>query len=707
MSTHSTQRHLRNTCNNSLRRSAMRYSILSMLITAAFQSYASTEPLEIIEIKGFGWPTTANQDSYQQLQQAGVDFSAAGGVSALPVLNGMMGNRVKVLIDGSDISAACANDMNPPLSYVSGNQISQINVVAGISPVSMGADNIAGVIQINTINPQFSDKAGFTHQDGYISGRYQSNGDIRKTTLGSEFANQSFSLKYDGAYEDANSYQDGNNNKVLDTLYRAQNHQLVAAWQDDKQQLAVKLSHQYIPYQGFANQYMDMTKNKSLGVTVQYLRTLAANEELLARVNWHGIKHEMGFFTQEKPGTMPMLTKSDDYSYQLHWRKPLSADSSVILGHEYYQFRLDDIWPAVPDSMMMGPNDYININNGKRQRVAVFAELNQQLTPQLELNYGLRLERVTTTTGEVQAYSNMMMGMMAMDAVAAAEFNAQERKQKDTLVDATFLASYQLTANQQLQLGLAQKNRAPTLYERYSWGQGTMAITMIGWFGDANGYIGDIDLKPETARTASISYQYQQQHWQFQLRPFYTKVADYIDVTVEGSFNSGDATRQRLQLTNLDATLYGVEASAQWLLHNSAASGQWQVLADLTLNRGKRDDSNEALYQQRPLHSRVSLQHQQGAWQTQLTWQWQDSKDRVDTRRLENATASYALLDLTTQWQYKQLVVNLGVTNLLDKDYELPLGGVNIAEYRADNSNGFNPLKGAGRSVNAGVRYNF
>lgn len=690
-----------------------RYSVLSLLLLCSFYNRAedTSTPIEIIEIKGLSWPRSANSDSYQQLQQAGVDFSAAGGVAALPVLNGMMGNRIKVLIDGSDISAACANEMNPPLSYVSGNQISQVTIVAGISPVSMGGDNIGGVISISTINPGFNDpgltkRRGFSHQRSYLGSHYQSNGDIIKSSLGTEFASEQFSLKYDGAFEDANSYRDGNDNKVPDTLYRAQNHQLVAAWQDNNQQLAVKLSHQYIPFQGFANQYMDMTKNNSVGVTVQYLRKLA-DGELLARVNWHSIAHEMGFFTPEKPGTMPMLTDSDDYSYQFHWTTPVSANLTLKLGHEFYQFRLDDIWPAVPGSMMMAPNDYVNINNGKRQRLAAFAELNQQSSEQLELNFGVRLERVSSNTGEVQAYNNMLMGMMAADAIAAQAFNQQDRKQADSLLDLTLLARYQLTANQQLQLGLAQKNRAPTLYERYSWGQSTMAITMIGWFGDGNGYIGDINLKPETARTASIGYQYSNDNWQLQLRPFYTRVSDYIDVELAGSFNSGDNSRNRLQFTNLDATLYGVAASSLWRLSHTDSKGQWRLLTELNLNRGKRDDNSEPLYQQRPLNTAISLQQQQGKFQTQLTWQWQDSKQRLDSRRLEKPTHSYALLNLTTQWQNDQLTLNAGITNLLDKDYELPLGGVNIAEYRQDNNNGFNPLKGAGRSFNTGVRYHF
>ena len=686
---------------------AFRYSALSLLLLTSSNvlSETTSSDLEIIEVKGVNFKS-GQTDNEQLLRNKGVDFSAAGGVSALPLLNGMMGNRIKVLIDGNDIGAACANEMNPPLSYISANQIHDVAVFAGVSPVSMGGDNIAGVISVSSINPTFTDSDTLSHQRSYLGSHYQSNGEVLKLIAGTELSSKSISLKYDGAYSDANSYRDGNDEKVPDTLYRAQNHQLVGAWKKGDEQLAIKLSHQYIPFQGFANQYMDMTKNQSVGATLQYQRPLAEGN-LLARLNWQGIEHEMGFFTAEKPGTMPMLTDSDDYSYQLHWQTPLSDTTSLIIGQEFYQFTLNDVWPAVPGSMMMGPNDYININDGKRQRLAIFAELNQQLTRQWQLNYGLRLEQVSTNTGEVQAYSNMMMGMMAADALAAQAFNQQDRKQRDTLADVSISANYQLDDTQQLQFGLAQKNRAPNLYERYSWGQGQMAISMIGWFGDGNGYIGDINLKPETARTLSIAYLYNSDNTMLQIRPFYTRVSDFIDVDIAGSFNSGANLRHRLQFVNLDATLYGIEASGQWLLASDARFGQWQLQAEAKVNRGTRDSSNEPLYQQRPFNTSVQLQHQLGKLQTALKWQWQDGKSRLDSRRLENATASYALLDLTSQWQHEQLTLSLGVSNLLDKDYELPLGGVNIALYRQDNSNGFTQLKGAGRSVNAGIRYDF
>ncbi|WKE66251.1 TonB-dependent receptor [Gallaecimonas kandeliae] len=673
---------------------------LALLIATLLSTAAFADDVEIIEVHG-QQPGQQSGSTFDQLLGQGVDFSAAGGVSALPVLNGLMGDRVKVQLDGADISSACANQMNPPLSYVSGNQIGSAQVLAGVSPVSLGGDNIAGVINVTTLDPHFGGGDSLGWRQGYLSGGFKSVSSTKTLGLGAELASQDLSLKYDGAFEDADSYHDGKGDKVLDTLYRAQNHALTAAYRGEKQLLALKLSHQYIPFQGFPNQYMDMTKNRSFGANALYRRRFAAGE-LEARLNWHGVKHEMGFFTAEKPGTMPMETKGIDRGYQLHWTQPLAGGGTLKLGQEYFDFRLDDGWPAVPGSMMMGPNDYLNINGGKRQRIAAFAEQELALAA-WQLNYGLRFEQVHTDTGPVQGYGSMMM---AMDSAAAQAFNGRDRSKTDNLLDASLLASVQLDGEQQLQLGLARKNRAPNLYERYSWGRSPMASTMIGWFGDGNGYVGDINLKPETAYTASLKYQYQGADWQASLSPYYTRVQDFIDADVIGTLGSGAATRHQLQFTNVDARLYGLDAAAALTLASSQALGQWQLPAKAGYRHGERDGGG-ALYQLAPIQGSLALSQQFGSWTNKLEWAWSGRKHRVDARRLENETAGYGLLNLSSQWQAKALTLSLAVTNLLDRDYQLPLGGVNIAQYKQDKSQGFSQLKGQGRSVDLGLRYAF
>ena len=279
---------------------SVRLSAISPITIAISALYSplllATEDMDVIEVHGEQLNKSAYLGSAEQLlKEQGVDFSAAGGMSSLPILNGLMGDRVKVLVDGADITAACANHMNPPLSYISANQIHSLNVVAGISPVSAAGDNIAGVISVNSIAAQFNSAPSLQWQSGYLSGQYRSINQGKSLGLGASVASENISISYQGAYDDANSYQDGNGDKVLDTLYRAQNHALSAAFRDDKQQLALKLSHQTIPFQGFPNQYMDMTDNQSLGLTAQYVRQLD-NGEFEGQANWHHVKHKMGFF---------------------------------------------------------------------------------------------------------------------------------------------------------------------------------------------------------------------------------------------------------------------------------------------------------------------------------------------------------------------------------------------------------------------------
>ena len=309
------------------------FSPLALLLTGLLSPavFADDNPLEIIEVHGQVHNKHLSLGSSEaMLSHLGVDFSAAGGVSNLPILNGLMGDRVKVLVDGAEVTAACANQMNSPLSYVSANQVMAYKVVAGVSPVSAGGDNIAGVISVNSISPQYSESSELAWHSGYVSAKYSSVDNGQKLGLGARLASDTVSLNYQGSFSDANSYKDGKGNVVLDTLYRAQNHSLTGAIRDDKQQVVIKLTHQKIPYQGFANQYMDMTDNTSYGAIAQYKRSFE-NSELEGQVNWHSVKHKMGFFSKEKTGMMPMKTDAKDISTQLKWRLTLDQNSSLLL----------------------------------------------------------------------------------------------------------------------------------------------------------------------------------------------------------------------------------------------------------------------------------------------------------------------------------------------------------------------------------------
>jgi iron complex outermembrane receptor protein len=187
---------------------------------------------------------------------------------------------------------------------------------------------------------------------------------------------------------------------------------------------------------------------------------------------------------------------------------------------------------------MMGPQAFININNGERNRAALFGEWEQQLTPQWQTSVGVRFERVGTDADKVHGYERatfpsappMMMDMMMQGRDASRLINA-DRSKTDNNWDMTALARYAASASLDVEIGFARKVRSPNLYERYSWSTANMMAIMNNFVGDGNGYVGDVKLDPETAHTVSATFDWHaaDRAWEFKATPYYSRVTDYID----------------------------------------------------------------------------------------------------------------------------------------------------------------------------------
>ena len=650
-------------------------------------------------------PLSSTDTATSLTSHPGVTVNAAGGVSGLPAIRGLSSDRIKVFIDGADATAACGNHMNPPLSYASPSQLAHTEVMAGLAPVSSGGDNIAGVIDAQSRAPRFADAAGEWISSGSLSLTSRSVDNSLTEDVQAALANDRFSIQYAGSHTKADSYKDGHGNKVLDTLFESINQSVTMAAQGSGQRVTLKLSEQHIPYQGYANQYMDMTDNHSMGVNLGYEGEMPWGR-LEARLYWQNTFHEMGFFSTEKAGTMPMDTHGLDTGYRIKGEVPLSK-GTLRIGHEFHRFQLNDWWPPVTGSMMMSPNTYVNINDGQRDRLAFFGEWEGRLNEQWTTQLGLRHETVSMTTGTVQGYGCMMC---TTDTAAANAFNSADRSKRDQNLDLQAAARYQASAQASYEFGYARKTRSPNLYERYSWGLGNMAMKMLGWFGDANGYVGNLNLKPEVAHTISGTLDWHdatKQSWQLQVTPFYSYIEDFIDVDVIGTFTQSGNVRNKLQFANHDAQLYGVNVAGQWSAWRNTAFGEGTLKAQLDWTHGVRNDGVH-LYHIMPANMTITLAHSQGAWHNQADLQLVARKSSVSEYRLENETGGYGLLNLSTRYDLnKRITLQAGIRNVFDKSYDLPLGGVNWAALKAGETSTFESLPGQGRSIDVGVRIQF
>lgn len=681
-----------------------------------------------------------NNTAAMLLNIPGVSMYTNGGVSGLTSIHGLADDRVAVKVDGMDLLASCPNHMNSPLSYISPSNVGSVKVVTGLSPVSMGGDSLGGVVSVQSLPPVFANK-GETLQQGEVGASYSGNasaiaGNLNVTAAGDEFsANYTVDSAKAGNYTAGGNFKSAGNGISPSTVgaskYIATNQQLSLAWQKDNHLVEFKTSYQFVPFEGYSNQRMDMTKNIgtqfNLKYTGQYdwgkLEAQAYNQmvnhqmddNVGARTNAAGTAQQMA---------MPMLTASATNGVNVKGTLPLSETSLARLGGLFQTYKLNDWWPAVPGSMgMMGPNTMQNINNGTRDRVGLFGELEQQWTKGWMGLAGLRVEQVASNAGNVQPYSNtnsIGMGMMSMSTDYRRDsnaFNAQQHKQTDYNWDLTALSRYKPDDNQNYEAGYSRKTRSPNLYERYTWSTNSMTSIMNNFVGDGNGYYGNVSLAPEVANTFSFASDWHdanKERWGFKTNPYYTYVSNYIDAVCGSAAYTAPCKVNQfnvLQYANQNAQLYGIDLSGFTSLGGHPQLGKFQLNAQGSYTRGQNVTAGTNLYNIMPLNGTVGLVQYLGAhWTNTIQGQFVTSKTNVNSVRNEAPTGGYSLFALRSSYDDKKYRVNLGIENLFNKLYALPQGGAYLGQGPSMGMNSVpwgNAVAGMGRTfyVSANMKF--
>lgn len=656
----------------------------------------------------------------------GVAANGAGGLSSLPAIRGLADDRLRVKVDGMDLIAACPNHMNPALSYIAPQQLEVLDVYAGISPVSQGGDSIGGTIVAESALPRFASSEEGQIQGGQLSVFGQSNNHAQGQSLDAFLATERLNLRYSGNHAQADNYKAGGKFKtsklsgrpghligldeVASSAYERESQSLGLGIKLGEDLLDLKVGYQHVPEELFPNQRMDMTGNTQRFINLRYLANFSWGE-LDTRVYQEKVEHQMQFGPDRQfwygtaPG-MPMASEATTRGITSKATIDLSEDSLLRTGIEYQTYRLDDYWEP-SGTGGMSPNTFWNIRDGKRDRAALFAEWEGRLTEQWQALAGLRYERVSSDAGQAQGYNNNA----ASQKKDLQAFNARNHQRTDDNFDVTLMARYHYSQNLDIELGLAHKVRSPNLYERYTWSSWGMAAGMNNTAGDGNGYVGNLDLKPEAANTASVTFDWHDTQGDHQLRvtPFYTRVNDYIDaVAVPGQVWQPEKFNV-LKYKNQSARLYGVDLSGQTLLANTGW-GRFGLEGVVNYVDGRNRDTGDSLYNVMPLNTTLALTQRIGGWENAFEMQSAMSKNHVSDVRNEIKTPGYTLYNLRVSHQWQQVRVDLGVENIFDKFYYLPNGGTYVAQLNTMSLKGMpwgTAVPGMGRTYSAGVSLSF
>lgn len=690
---------------------ASRLIIFSLLLPTIANSSETLNEIELKtkkEIDERIFSTKVTSDSAQLFNMTpGMSFQSGGGISSLPIIHGLADDRVKIKVDGATITSSCSNHMNPALSYIDPGKVSKISVLAGITPVSNGGDSIGGTIIVKSKDPTFAESSESIHQSLRLKTYFKSNNENRGIGLNYEIANKDLSLSYSGTDDRANNYRNGRGKRLKGTLHNQNNQMITLGKKISNGIVALKLSRANVPYQGFVNQYMDLEDNVANFVNLSFQGELGL-VQIESSLFYQHTNHYMDKLGSERLGMMPMYTRSDEMGYNLRGEFELSKYSNFIFGTEFARYRLNDWWPPVTTTVSgMGPGTFESINDGKRDRLAFFMEIDSNWSSTLSTNFGLRTDLVSMNTGDVKGYNDT--SNLPADASA---FNSRSHKKYDENIDATLGGKIKLSSRSDIELGLARKTRSPNLYERYAWagsvtapsGATAMDMRMINWFGDGNGYVGDLDLKPEVAHKVSASFILHDElarNWEVKITPYYSEVQDFIDADLIGSFNG----RNYLKFANHDAVIFGMDLSIgkKFLSFNKIGDFSFKAIAGHT--RGYRKDGKADLYHLMPLNGKIHLVHEIGKWTTDFSASLVHKKEIVNELRLERKSAGYAIFDLGTSYQVSsKFKIDFGITNILDHHYDLPLGGVDIVNSPMGN---LKSLAGMGRSYNTALTMDF
>ena len=760
--------------------------LLAALPVVAFAQETALSPMVISAPKETSGPAGASAVEAQALQSLraatsdsasllrdvpGISLYGAGGVSSLPSIHGLADDRLRIKVDGMDLLSACPNHMNPALSYLDPSQVGTLKVYAGIAPVSVGGDSIGGSIIAETAEPVFAAPGQGSLVRGEAGAFYRSNGNARGANLSATYATESFSISYTGATAQSDNYEAGGNFKerlfgagndpaftgrpghalsrdeVGSTAYETRNHTLGVAFRGGNHLIEAKLGYQDLPYQLWPNQRMDMLENTQLRLNLRYLGQFDWGS-LEARAYHEDVDHFMDFGADKKywyrAGTpdwsgapcgaigpacaagMPRYTASKNTGATLKANIDLTRQDLLRLGGELQRYRLDDWWPA--SGAGMWPNTFWNVKDGERDRSALFGEWERRFDPQWMTLAGLRFERVSMDAGRVHGYNlstfptNPAPAGPGNQTRDAANFNNADRSKADNNWDMTLLARYTPDATRDIEFGFAHKTRSPNLHERFAWSTWTMAALMVNWAGDGNGYVGNVDLKPEKADTLSATFDWHaaDRSWEFKATPYYTRVADYIDaIQWNGTTNAPRAAPQTNQFTvlkfmNQSARLYGLDLSGRMPLAKTGL-GEFGLKGLLNYTNGRNRDTGDGLYNIMPLNARLALTQKFVGWDNALEFVMVKGKHSGSDARNEMDTPGYGLVNLRASHSWKQVRLDFGIENLFDRLYYHPLGGAYTGQGTTMSSSTTaattpkwgTPVPGPGRSIYAGLTVKF
>jgi iron complex outermembrane receptor protein len=578
----------------------------------------------------------------------GFSVMRKGGTDGEPVLRGMAGSRINVLVDGQNVLGGCSMRMDAPTSYIFPEAYDELKVVKGPQTVVNGPGASAGTVSFNR-SLRFFHEPGYQVRGSLLLGSFGRNDEIIDAKAG----NRNFYFQAIGTHSRAHDYEDGNGDDVH-SAYKRYSYGAALGLAVDAH-TAVELSAARSDgWAAYADRGMDGVQfdRRNLGLRFEKTQVAPWLDKITFQLSRNDIDHIMDDYTLREPGMMGRMgwarLKHDTTNAKLTAELVPWEQAEITLGVDA-QHSSHEKGNGGATGMFAGMGASAVDEDASFSQTGVFAEARYHYTDHFRLIGGVRAD-----FWEADDKRNPV-GMMPM----AGQSDTAGRSRDATLHSAFVRLEHDLESPVTVFAGLGYLERFPDYWELISAHRAGTDDTQSAFLATDEEKTAQLDFGL-LGRQGRISYS---------ASVFYNEIDDFILIDYRTGFRSmmgyGSAR-------NIDARTYGAEFDASYALND-----HWKASGSLAYVRGRNEtDGDHDLAQLPPMEGRLGLAWDNGTWFAGGLVRLVDGQDHYAVGQGNVAgkdigrSSGFATASLHGGWRPNaRSLISAGVDNLFDRSY--------------------------------------